>query len=96
MTGGPRKMFVERQTYRKRRLRDAARFLPVVGGVLFLLPLFWPRGPEAGIAMSAALEYIFLVWAALVLGALILSILVRDTSAGAEGDEPDPAPRGER
>lgn len=92
MTGAPRKMFVERQTYRKRRMQDAARFLPVVGVVLFLLPLFWPRGPEEGIAMSAALEYIFLVWASLVAGALMLSIHIKDESVADDAGLPDPPP----
>ena len=29
MSDRPRHLFVERQTYRRRRLQDAARFLPV-------------------------------------------------------------------
>ncbi|MDA7427191.1 hypothetical protein PGB28_01880 [Primorskyibacter aestuariivivens] len=86
-------MFVERQTYRKRRMQDAARFLPVIGLVLFLLPLFWPRGPEDGIAMSVAIEYIFAVWIALVAGALVLSFLIKEEPALEDGGAPEP-PRG--
>lgn len=92
MNGAPRKMFVERQTYRKRRMQDAARFLPVIGVVLFLVPLFWPRGPADGIAMSVALEYIFLVWASLVAAALVLSIYIKDEPVMDEGASPEVPP----
>ena len=34
----PEPVFLERQSYRRRRLGDAAKFLPFVGLVLFLLP----------------------------------------------------------
>ena len=89
MNGAPRKMFVERQTYRKRRMQDAARFLPVVGLVLIMLPLFWPRGPEEGYAMSVVLEYVFAVWAALVAGAFTLSFYVRDEPSAEEDGDAD-------
>ena len=37
-------LFLARATYRRRRLRDAARLLPVVGVFLLAQPLLWPQG----------------------------------------------------
>lgn len=52
--------------YRQRRLRDAARLLPVAGCVLWMIPLLWPRGAEGGTLNSAAVVYMFGVWALLI------------------------------
>lgn len=45
-------LFLARRAYRQRRLTDAARFLPLLGAFLFLLPIFWQPGetsrPEIG------------------------------------------------
>ena len=68
MSDRPRHLFVERQTYRRRRLQDAARFLPVLGIVLMMVPLLWSEGAE-GVTMSGAVIYLFLIWAALVAAA---------------------------
>jgi hypothetical protein len=35
-----RRVFLERRTYRKNRLQDAARLLPVLGMILFFGPVF--------------------------------------------------------
>ncbi|WP_102107148.1 hypothetical protein [Oceaniglobus roseus] len=40
-------VFLERQTYRRRRLMDAARVLPVLGAVLFMVPMLWFAGLDA-------------------------------------------------
>lgn len=72
MPNGP--VFLERQTYRMRRLMDAVRLLPLLGAALWMVPLMWPL-PEAeggGIAMSSALQYLFGVWLMLVVMRLIL------------------------
>ena len=62
-------LFVERQIYRRRRLMDAARLLPLLGVMLWLVPLLWRDAPGGGVATSGALVYIFGVWALLVLAA---------------------------
>lgn len=67
-------VFVEKQTYYRRRLRDAARLLPVLAVVLFALPLLWPTPGDLAavdtdlqpVSMSGAFTYIFLVWAVLI------------------------------
>ncbi|QBF32563.1 hypothetical protein [Thalassococcus sp. S3] len=67
MTPGGPSVFLERQSYRRRRLLDAARFLPVLGALLFAFPLLWPK-PETGeaVSMSSAMLYVFGVWAVLI------------------------------
>ena len=61
-------VFLEKRSYRRRRLLDAQRALPVIGAWLFLLPVIWPGRDEVDApSMSAALSYVFGVWVALIL-----------------------------
>lgn len=83
LTQRPRPLFLARGTYRQRRLRDAVKLLPVVGALLWMIPLLWPRGAD-GQLVSVALLYIFGVWAGLIGLACILSRMVHD-------DEDQPA-----
>jgi hypothetical protein len=76
--------FVERRTYRRRRLMDIARLAPLIGALLFLVPLLWPEqhlsdggGHDAGSSMSTAMIYIFGVWIGLILFSVAFSIAVR-------------------
>lgn len=67
-------VFLERRSYRMRRMGDAARLLPVIGLVLLLLPLFW--APEtAGSPRMTAWDGVFLfaVWVGLIALAALLS-----------------------
>jgi hypothetical protein len=58
-------LFLARAPYRRRRLRDAARLLPLLGVFLLLLPLLWI--PEARLSLhSADVIYFFGVWLVLV------------------------------
>ncbi|AWB48780.1 hypothetical protein HYN69_09915 [Gemmobacter aquarius] len=59
-------LFLKRRVYRQRRLRDAARLLPLLGGFLLLLPILW--APPAATGASAAIDgvYLFVVWLGLV------------------------------
>lgn len=66
-------LFLARDSYRQRRLADAARVLPLLGGVLMMLPLLWPREGEEVPLTSSAIIYIFGCWAALVAASLILA-----------------------
>ncbi len=66
-------LFLERDSYRRRRMADAARLVPVVGALLFLVPLLWaPAETDAADTVPGGL-YIFLVWAGLILAAFLLS-----------------------
>lgn len=75
--GDPRRpgksIFLEHDSYRLRRLTDAARLLPIFGALLILVPLLWPQpepgAAEAGVPMSRAILYIFAIWALLIVAA---------------------------
>lgn len=78
-------LFLARAVYRIRRLRDAARLLPVVGLFLMLLPLLWggDRGSDRG---GGAVVFVFVVWALLIAGAALLAPALE------QPDEAEPAP----
>jgi hypothetical protein len=80
-------LFVERQTYRRRRLVDAARALPVLGVLLWLLPLLWAV-PSEPTSASTGLIYVFSVWLGLpvIVGVLIRAMHRRAEPPGAEGE----------
>lgn len=81
-------LFVERHTYRRRRLRDAARALPVFGALLWLLPLLWG---EDGPRSSGVLIYLFGSWLAL---SVISGLLIAATRR-ADGAAPPMTPSDE-
>jgi hypothetical protein len=67
-------LFLERRSYRRRRLGDAARMLPVLGLLLVLLPMFWAPETAGGPRWTAwDGVYLFCVWAALIAVAGLLS-----------------------
>lgn len=79
-------LFLARQTYRARRIREGARVLPVLGVVLVLLPLLWAGDPETPAPTRGGMIYIFGVWLLLIAAAGWLSRRL-DTSAAEEPDE---------
>ena len=81
-------MFLGRDSYRQRRVRDAARMLPVLGVVLFLLPLLWERG-EDGARNARALIYIFGVWTLLAVLAFWLSRHLRPDQNDVDREDAD-------
>ena len=98
-SGPPRRskppVFLERQSYRRRRVIDAARVLPFIGLLLWLIPLLWREEGTAAVRSSSAIVYLFGVWALLVLGAGVLSwrltAQAREADTGeSEGAEPGP------
>lgn len=66
-------VFLERQSYRQRRMMDAIRLLPLLGLGLWMVALLWPvpessaAGGGPSVPTSAALTYIFGVWMGLVI-----------------------------
>ncbi|MEM7317700.1 MAG: hypothetical protein AAF408_01625 [Pseudomonadota bacterium] len=72
-------VFLARQSYRRRRLSDAARLLPILGGALFAVPLLWPAEETGKVAvpMSSAITYVFGVWALLIVISAIFGLLAR-------------------
>ena len=60
-----RPLFLARAPYRRRRLRDAARLLPVLGVFLLLMPLLWT--PDSRMELSSGdVVYFFSVWLVLI------------------------------
>lgn len=69
-------VFLERASYRQRRLRDAARLLPLVGAVLWVIPLLWVRNPETA-GSAGAMIYIFGAWVILIGVSAVISRRLR-------------------
>lgn len=82
-------LFLRPASYRRRRRRDAARLLPVVGLFLILLPVLW--APQDTFRRDTAPDgiYLFVVWAVLIGLAMGIS---RSLSAPGDVDDPDPSP----
>lgn len=76
-------LFLARAVYRRRRLRDAARLLPLIGALLLMLPAL--GRVNAGGARDAI--YVFVVWALLILAAAVLA-----PGLAAPEQEPDTRP----
>ena len=77
MAREPAPVFLERGSYRRRRVMDAARLVVVVGAGLWMVPLLWPSPDQSDVPpvpMSTALFYIFGVWLALI---IVSTVLVR-------------------
>lgn len=82
-------VFLARRTYRRRRLSDGARLLPVLGGILFCVPLLW-QGGERAPGTAETMLYVFGLWAVLVAISGVISRHLRasDTEEGAaDGEE---------
>lgn len=76
-------LFLARASYRRRRMRDAARLLPIVGGFLLLLPILWM--PDGRINLTAAdIIYFFAVWLFLI---VVAAVFARGLRAGYRGEE---------
>ena len=75
-------LFVQQRTYKRRRIADAARLLPIWGGSLFMIPLLWINGGQTRTA--AVMVYLFVVWAAVAGVAAGLSYRL-----GPEEDQPE-------
>lgn len=69
--------FLARESYRNRRIADAARVLPLAGLIFFMLPLLW-TGPntEDGSTGNAGL-YLFAVWFILIVLAFAMAPRLR-------------------
>lgn len=77
--------FVDRRTYRRRRLMDISRMLPVLGALLFILPLMWlPQLSSTNDAqdqlswpLSSVLIYVFSTWIVLLLLSVFFGLAVK-------------------
>ncbi|MBU2361114.1 MAG: hypothetical protein KKB02_19630 [Alphaproteobacteria bacterium] len=74
-------LFLARDSYRQRRLRDVARMLPVAGAVIWLLPLMWTRPVGQTGGMAAAVVFVFAGWTLLIVLTAVVSRRIRVDSA---------------
>lgn len=58
-----RPLFLERASFRRRRLGDAARVLPFVATLAVLIPVWWVPGT---VSFAAGAIWLFGLWAALI------------------------------
>lgn len=73
-------LFLERSSYRQRRVMDAVRLLAILGAGLWMLPLLWPSAPVGApeaMPLSRALLYVFGVWATLIALSYLLARQLR-------------------
>lgn len=85
-------MFLGRDSYRRRRLTDAARLLPLVGIILFMIPLMWgEREGEAPSTATAGL-YVFGVWVCLIVAGFFLALRLKRTEPFSQRPEKQETP----
>lgn len=94
-------VFLERRSYRQRRIMDALRILPFLGVLLWIFPLFWPAssdlaGQAASMSMSSAVIYVFVVWILLIGASFTLRHLLRPTFEQQAADLDGAAPSEDR
>ncbi|NVO57217.1 hypothetical protein HW561_15600 [Rhodobacteraceae bacterium B1Z28] len=77
--GSKPSLFLERQSYRRRRMTDAARLLPFLGAALLVIPLLWPDETveSQAVPLSSAIFYIFACWGLLILVSLFFGLTAR-------------------
>ena len=78
-------LFLARDSYRRRRMADAARVLPIVGMVLVFLPLAWSGSGRT----ATTTIYLFAVWAVLI---LLAAVLARTLGRPDPGSDPTERP----
>lgn len=84
---GPRSsVFLERQTYRRRRLIDWIKMLPLIGMVLWLVPLLWPTEGEHMVSSADAIIYVFAIWFILVLAKAISARALKGAQSSEQND----------
>lgn len=83
-----RSVFLERKSYRRRRMMDGLRLVVILGAILWVIPVFWPvedAGGLAPVSMSRALFYVFGVWAVLI---VLAAALVRGVKENPRSEAP--------
>jgi hypothetical protein len=70
--------FLERRTYRRRRLIDLFKMLPLIGLVLWHVPLLWQATGEDKVTSAEAVIYVFSIWFILVLVAALAARALKE------------------
>lgn len=88
-------VFLERRSYRQRRMMDAVRLLPLVGLLLWLVPTLWSGTSGEGfvpVRMSQVIVYVFGVWVGLIISGGVLWRYLVDASAMSDEVRDDTQP----
>lgn len=91
-------VFLERSSYRRRRMMDALRLVVVLGVILWMIPVIWPDGRDQqvqGVSTSHALFYVFGVWGVLIALAALLARLLQQAGGGDPAEEDTAAGKSE-
>jgi hypothetical protein len=93
MTKRPAPLFLARKSYRRRRMTDAARLLPIVGVFLILMPILWQPASTPAPDTGYGVAYLFVVWTLLIVAARVVSHFVaraadetEDPPGGGDGE----------
>ena len=78
-------VYLERASYRRRRLEDAARLAPFFGVFLLILPALWASDSRTADAMI----YVFTVWGILIVLMAVVSPRLASGEDKADSDAPD-------
>ena len=70
-------VFLERRTYRVRRLFDAIRLLPILGAFLWIMPILLRNNADTEPSISRLMIYMFVVWIGLILVNFVLVYLIK-------------------
>ena len=73
-----RPLFLEPASFRRRRLGDAARVLPMLAAILVLVPVWWI---PAQVSFAAGAVWLFGLWAGLILAIFVLHRALRRADA---------------
>jgi hypothetical protein len=85
----PEPIFLGRQTYRRRRLIDAMRLLPILGIGAFVVPVLGAEGGGRSTAFAGL--YIFAAWLVLIIAAAVLTRTLGRDPGGVAADPLEPA-----
>jgi len=83
-------LFLARRSYRRRRMMDAARLLPIFGLALWMVPALWQPASSPAPDTARGAIYLFAVWAVLIVAAALLARGLAPTLADEEEPEGGP------
>ncbi|MEL0122075.1 MAG: hypothetical protein VW728_05585 [Paracoccaceae bacterium] len=71
--------YLPRKSYRARRLVDAAKLMPYLAVLLWMLPMLW-QGEDANLRVSRIILYIFGVWFFLIATQIVINFFLNRVS----------------
>jgi hypothetical protein len=81
---GNKGLFFRNAVYRRNRLIDAVRLLPVLGTILFLMPAFLAGGSAA---TARQWLYLFGAWIVMIIVAALMARALRKNEAEVEAED---------